>query len=364
MLESDTAARFFLSSNSPQGYLACFGELYNAKEDWRAYILSGGIDAVKSQLLKKTGNALEAAGERTEYIHSCLDASEIVAVSFPCIRVCIIDGTPPNNLAPEYPGVTESLVNLGDYLDEEKLSAHRENIMIFSSRINSSSDRAYRFLTAASSLLSDTCRLALECTDISKLESYAAHISRHEFPQKDCQGVETLRFITAITPDGLKNLFDSVKSNYKRIYEIEDEFGIGKLFLNKLRCAALSAGYDVISCCCPMFPDGKPEHLLIPSLSLALITSGHNHPFNGEGTRHIHMRRFIDREAIKLKRPRISFNRKASRELINQSVLLLNDARVSREMIKSCYLEATDLEAIDKKADEFIEKLLLVRGKR
>jgi hypothetical protein len=358
MLENDSVTRYFLSSNSPQGYITLFKSLYNANDGWKAYILMGGIDSVKSRFLLKAGNAINSAGIRTGYIHSCLDASEIVAVTFPDNHVCVIDGSPPNSFTFEYPCVTEFPVNLCDYTDENILAKERGNIILFSSRIKSSNERAYRFLTAASSLLGDSFRLALECTDIAKLERYAAHISRHEFPQIDRQGIESLRFITAITPDGLINCFDSISSNYRRIYEIDDEFGIGKLFLNKIRCSALSAGYDVISCGCPMFPDGKPEHLLIPSLSLALITTGHNHKFNAEATRHIHIRRFIDREALKLKKPRISFNRKASRELIDQAVMLLGDARASRDMIKSCYWDTTNLDAVDKKADNFIDNLL------
>jgi hypothetical protein len=362
MLESGMAARFFLSANSPQGYLSNFGNLYSAKEGWKAYILIGGFGTGKSELLKKAGGALEAAGETAEYIHSCLDSGAVDAVAFPSIRTCLIDGTPPNFIAAEYPGVTESFINLVDYLDEEKLSACRENIILFSSRIKSSSDRAYRFLSASASLLNDTSRLVLECADTDKIESYAAHISRREFPQKSSQGVETQRFLTAITHDGLANLFDSVKSCYERIYEIEDEYGLGKLFLNKIRCSALSNGYDVITCSCPMFPDGKPEHLLIPSLSLAFLTTGHNHPFENDSSRHIHIRRFIDRDLLKLKKPRISFNRKASRELIDEAVLLLDDARASRQMITSYYDEATNRGALDNKADELIEKLLSIKA--
>lgn len=358
MLVSGSTARYYLSSNSPKGYLACFSNLYNAKDGWKAYILIGGFGIGISALMKKAGDALEAAGENVEYIYSCLDSSELVAVSFPNLHICMIDGTPPNNLNTEYPGLTEIVINLGGSLNEELLKSHRENIILFTARVSSSSDRAYRFLTAASSLLNDTDRLALECTDLSKLETYAANLSKREFPQKGCQGVETQRFLTAITPDGLTNLFGNVVSGYKRIYEIDDEFGIGKLFLNKLRCSALASGYDVISCPCPMFPDGKPEHLLIPSLSLAFITTGHNHPFVCENTHHIHIRRFINRDTLKLKRPRISFNRKAARELIDESILLLDDAQASRRMIHSYYYEATDIDAINKIGDHLTESIL------
>lgn len=358
MLDSSKPSHFFLSTNSPQGYYSCFDHLYKAKDGWKAYILMGGFDVGKSAMFDKIGSAFQAAGQKVEYIHSCIDPDSFDAIALPEVRTCFIDGDMPNNFTIQYPGVTETIVNLGEHLDESVLLKGLENILLFTARVNNSSDRAYRFLMAASSLLSDTCRLTLECTDLTKLENYAMNLSRHEFQQKSKQGVETQRFLSAITPDGIKNLSENLAENYEHIYEIEDEYGIGRIFINKLRCAALAAGYDVISCSCPITPEGKPEHLLIPSLSLAYITTGHYHPYTLESTRHIHMRRFIDREALKLKRPRISFNRKASRELIDEAVILLDDARANRQMIKSYYAQATDHSAIDKKADKFIESLL------
>ena len=356
MMEVGTAAHYFLSANTPQGYLSSLKNLYDARQGWKAIILTGGPDEKQTHILENTGKALISAGEDADYIYSCIDSEKLDAVAFPRIRTCLIDGNPPNQISADFPGIAEYFFDLGDCLDEKVLEAHRKNIFLFSARVENSSDRAYRFLSAAASLLSDICRLTLECTDTAKIESYASHIAHSEFPPTGNKGNETQRFINALTADGQKNLFENITSRYERIFEIDDDYGIGKLFLNKLRCSALSNGYDVISCSDPMFPDGKPEHLLIPSISLAFLTTTHNHPLPREGLRHIHIRRFIDREAFKLKRPRISFNRKASREL-------LDEARASRQMIWSYYSEALNQNEIEKQNKILVDKLLTLAGK-
>lgn len=356
MQESGTLARFFLSANTPQGFLSTFDRLYNAKDGWRAYILTGGPGTGKSTLIKNVGEAFEAQGFDVEYIQSCFYNSCVDAVAIHSIKTCLIDGD-QGNIKLEYPGVSETFINLGDFWDEKKLIPSRDKIMMFTARIASSNERADRFLAAASGIITDTCRLVLEHMDLARLETYAAHLAKRDFPDNDHQGVETQRFLTAISPDGLVSLFDYLPSIYNRIYVIEDEYGVGRLLISKLRSAALSSGNDVISCPCPIFPDGKPEHLLIPGISTAFITSGPYHRYTGSAFRHIHIRRFLDREAIKLKKQRISFNRKAARELINEAVLLLADARSSYDMIKSFYTEAMDFDAVDKLTQSLIDKI-------
>lgn len=349
MQGSGTVARFFLCEITPQGFLSPFDWLYSADDGWNAYVLTGAPGAGKSEVLAKVGSALADAGHRVEYIQSCLNPTQLDAVVFPEDHICILDGAPPRCFYAEFPGVCEHLINLGQFWDEEALQSSRKKILLFSSRIETSADRASRFLSAASSLLADSNRLSMECADEEKLNKYASHLSKREFPARHGhgQGSETRRFLSSVTPDGMISLCDTVVGQYARVFAIDDEFGLGRVFIAKLRAAALDAGFDVITCADPLFPDGKPEHLLIPSLSLAFLSSQSPDKIAGGGVRHIHMRRFLDCEVLHLKRPRISFNRKASRELVNEAVLLLADVRANYEMLKSLYAQAMDYGALE-----------------
>ncbi|MDR3558049.1 MAG: hypothetical protein P4L61_00810 [Candidatus Pacebacteria bacterium] len=250
----------------------------------------------------------------------------------------------------------ESIINLGECCDEAKLAQHHDKIIIFAARISAIYDRAYRFLSAAGSLQGDMGRQALECTDTGKIERYAMRIAKREFAPKRRQGRETVRFLTGITPDGVVFYKDTVAA-YEKVFVIEDEFGLSRLLLGKIKSYALSTGYDVIGCYCPMSPTEKLEHLLIPSLSLAFVTSNHYHRLDFKGCRHIHMRRFIDNEALRQRRQRIVFNRKAARELIGESVKLLAEAKMNNDILKELYSASMDFEAVNRKATELIARL-------
>lgn len=358
MQGSSNSAHFFLSAHSPQGFVSKLNELYNPKEGWKTYILKGGPGSGKSAFLKKIGDAFLTGGYFVEMIHCTNDYRELDAVSIPEIRLCLLDGTAPHSVEPAYPGAVESLINLGDCWDEKMLTEQRDKIILFANRSQALYDRAYRLFNAAGSLLSDTCRLSLECTDVAKLERYATRVAKKEFLQKHCQGSETIRFLTAITPSGIVSFGNSAAAEYKRVFAIEDDFGIGRYLLGKLRIYALSAGYDVISCYCPMAPDEKLEHLFIPALSLCFVTSGRYHRFTGKNYRHIHMRRFINAELIRLRRNRVNFNRKASKELLNEGIALLKEAQANYEVLKGFYRQATDFDLVNKMANDLLDKLL------
>ena len=358
MPDTRKTSRFFLSANTPDGLMVRYDRLYQPEDGWKVVLLAGGAGGSVSDILVQAGQALEKTGSSVEYIVSVIHGDHLDAVAAPDRKICIIDSSPPHSIIPEYPGIVESVVNMGDFWDEKSLSRNRDAVLTFSARMSASCDRAYRFLSAAASLTGDTARLALDCTDTLKLENYAAHLAKREFPSHGKQGAETLRFLTAITPDGVSNLFDSLPGSYQHVFVVEDEYGIGKLLVSKLRSAALTAGYDVISCNCPLFPEEKPEHLLIPERSIAFVTSSHYHRYTGPAFRHIHMRRFLDSDLVRLRRPRISFNRRASRQLIDESILLLSDARASYDMIQSCYAEATDTQAATARATEVLRRLL------
>jgi hypothetical protein len=356
MQESSKAEHYFLSANTPIGFISRFEQLYNAKDGSRAYILKGGPGTGKSHFISKIAQAMQAMGMNFELFHCTSDSNCLDGISIPALKVCVIDGTPPHSIEPKYPGVVETIINLGDCWDENKLYEEHDKIILFASRINAFYDRAYRFLAAASSLLNDTFRLTLECVETIKIERYAQRLAKREITPRRKQGHETVRFLTGITPEGVV-CYKNNLVNYNKVFVIEDDYGLSRLLLSKLKNYAITAGYDVVACYCPISPNEKLEHLLIPSLSIAFVTSNHFHTFNSKGYRHIHFRRFIDNEMLKLRRARVVFNRRAARELVGESIKLLSEAKANYDILKIIYSSVMDFNAVEKKAQELIEKI-------
>jgi hypothetical protein len=361
MLESDPAPNFFLSVYSPQGYVERFRELYSAESGWKTYIITGSLSPDAARLTSAAGRALEASGEKVNYIGSCCEPGRVSAAVCEKRRLCIVDASVLSSMNLSLPGLCDEIFDVGDTVEQDTLDSHRRSILAFAAKYRTSAARAYRFLTAAAGMDGDTLRLALECADMAKLERYAGNLSRRLFPPLGSQGKESVMYLSAVTADGVVGRLP--EENISLLYALDDEYGLGKLFLNKIRCAALSSGYDVVSCPCPLFPEGKPEHLFIPSLNLAFVTTRRSHPFSCTEGRQIHIRRFLDAEAIRQRRPRISFERRASRELVSEAVMLLDDARANRRMIESIYAEATDADRLKDAEKRLIDHVLAAAAK-
>lgn len=349
------AAHYFMSTNSPSGFVSYFERLYNAEDGWKAYILKGA-PGIAPLLLSKSGNRLEDAGLSVEYIHCVSDPNGVSALVLPELKVCIADGMPPHCIVPEFPGVVEEEITLCD-VDAEKLAEQREHILQFAARAAAQYDRAYRFLSAAVSLQGDTYRIALENTDSEAIEKYASGLSKRLFVPHGDEAKDTPRYLSGITADGIVCFSDSILSNYARVFLIEDDYGIGSLLLTALREKALSCGLSVVTCNCSMLPDERPEHLLIPSLSIAFLTSNRFHRIESRSCRHINIKRFMDCDSLRLKKARIGFNRRASRELFHQAVSLFAEAKADDDIVKSCYTPCIKLEKAQKKIDKLTDKL-------
>lgn len=68
-------------------------------------------------------------------------------------------------LEPVYPVAFEDIVSLYRAVDRHKLQAHRSEIISLFRQNTALVERATRYITAAGSLLQDSMRVALSCTD-------------------------------------------------------------------------------------------------------------------------------------------------------------------------------------------------------
>jgi hypothetical protein len=353
------ATHYFLGANSPNGFVSRFEELYCADKCKATLIMKGGPGTGKSWLIEKTGKAMLEHGKDVEYIHCSTDPDSLDGIIVPSIYSSIGDGTLPHSIEPKWPGVVDYLIDLGEYWDKSGLISQKGRIIELQTRINALYERAFRFLNAAGSLNQDTYRCALECVDSDKLDKLALKIARRELnPIKGKQGLERCRFLSAITANGIKTYFETVNTICQKVYSIDDEYGTGRLLLSHLRSLALDSGYDIITCFCPMSPFDKIEHILIPELNLGFITSNHWHKYDGEPIKNIHISRFTDINRLKTRRPRISFNRRAYRDLIEEAVIQIANAKQLHDILKDCYTPCMDFEKVDKKCDEIIEGFL------
>ena len=352
---------FFLGANSPSGFYSLYDQMLEPEEARRVFLLKGGAGCGKSSLMKRSAAALEDVGEKVEYIRCSGDPDSLDAVIFPGLKAAIVDATAPHVMEPKLPGVVESYVNLGRFYDQEALAGQREAIAAATREYQSHYKRAYRCLTAAAQLCEDNRSLLLTPTlEARELKRARGILSREVKKTGRQPGNAVQRFLGAISCQGLSCRFETVDALCRKVYELQDAYGLGAGMLTALAAGCMSAGYDVILCPSPLFPD-RAEHLLVPELGLGFVTSTPTLPYPGKPYRRVRIDAMADPEQLRKYKARLKFARKVQSALLDEGVESLAQAKAEHDELEKLYNPHVDFAGVYDQADEVIEELLALR---
>lgn len=357
-MQANEKIRYFLGANSPQGFYSLYDQLIDPAQANAIYILKGGPGCGKSSLMRKIALKAEEAGEQVEYIQCSGDPDSLDAVVLPTYKTAIVDGTAPHVVEPMYPGVVESYVNLGDCYDRTALSNLRHEIMGCMVGYKDCYKRAYRCLSAAAEIAEDMRALLISQALEEKVSKRARGIlSREVRTGGSGTGQVVQRFLGAISHQGPLCYYESADALCKRVYVLEDSYGLSHLMLTHLLTGATSAGYDVIACPSPMAPD-RLEHLLIPELSLAFVTAAPASLYHKRPYRRIRMDAMVDPELARRNKARLRFSRKVSAALIDEAVDSLAQAKAMHDELEALYNPHVDFNQVYRTADDLAAKIL------
>ena len=179
-------------------------------------------------------------------------------------------------------------------------------------------------------------------------ELHAARLAERRLPRREGPGRESVRLLSAVTPDGVLVYRNTVEALADEVIVLRDEYGaVSRVILDELRRQALERGLFVITCRCPMAPEDKIEHLLFPEVGLAVLTSNSWHPMTFHGQHNVRCSRFSDTEGLRARRHRMRFNQKAAAELLAQTSALQQEARAAHSELETYYKSAADFAQVD-----------------
>lgn len=258
-------------------------------------------------------------------------------------------GTAPHALEPTYPVAFEDIVSLYRAVNRPKLQVHRGEIISLFRQNKALIERATRYITAAGSLLQDSMRIALSCTDTAKARAFAGTLSRRYIPPIKSASHEEIRLLSALTLHGLIFYSNTITQLADTVVVLDDEYGAAsRTLLYALREEALQKGHSIITCYCSMSPYEKIDHLFIPALRLCFATSNSYHPVQILGQRTIHCTRFCNKEGLKLRRKRLRFNKRAVDELFAQASSIQKEAKECHDALEQYYIDAVDFSFLEK----------------
>ena len=357
-MERSPQIQYFLGANSPKGFYSLYHELIPLDTARAVYLLKGGPGCGKSTLMRRVGAAVEEAGHPAQYILCSGDPDSLDAVIFPTLHIALVDGTAPHVVEPTCPGAVESYLDLGSCYDREALRPLRKELADCMSGYRGCFQRAYRCLWAAAEIRRDM-RATLDTPQLQqRLAKRARGIAGRELPRTGgAPGAVTQRFLSGVTHKGVMTLFPTVQAQCQRVYELADTYGTGHTLLTCLLSAASAAGHPVIACPSPMEPD-RLEHLLLPDLSLAFVTSTPESPFPARPYRRLRLDAMADAALVRQQRPRLRFARKVSAALVEEAVDSLAQAKAMHDRLEKLYNPHVDFGRVEMLAGQVTAEIL------
>ena len=355
MMENDTKKLdFLLGALSPAGFHGYFPALAN-EGDIQMYLIKSGPGCGKSTLMR---GLEERAGGTVERIHCSSDPDRLDGVVFWQQNAAIVDATAPHTLDPQFPVAYEQVVSLYHTLDAAMLRQNRAEIKRLFLRCKGLQERAARYIASAGGLLLDSRRTAAYGTDLEKARRYAARLGAKYLPKRAGRGREQIRLLSAVTPKGIIAYRNTIQALASQIIVLHDEYGAAsRLIMDSLRSQALARGHRVITCWCAMAPEDKIDHLLLPELGLAFLTSNSWHPMDLPGQKNVRCTRFENPDTLRCRKKRLRFNRKAAAELLAQASAMQRDAKASHDELEAYYQAAADFSQVDTVRSELAAQL-------
>lgn len=350
---------FFLSTCTPTGWNSLGPLLRQECSRCTTCLLLSGPGCGGGELLQHAGEAAAAQELTAELLHTPVAPCLPEAVIFPERSTLAAIAAPFGGTVPPMPGPNEYYVNLTDCYDRAGLREIQAQTELCQKEEAQCVQRAARCLRAMEQLTEDIQATLLTASAQARMEKRAAGILSRELPPVRPPVKPTYRYLSAYTALGHIALFDTISLLCKRVYEIVDHYRLSHMLLHNIAAGASSSGYQTILCLSPLNPE-KLEHVLIPELSLAFVTSLPTLPWPGEVSRRIHLDTMLDTELLHSHRGHLRFTRKVIASLLEECTTALTQAAELHQVREDLFAAYTDQETLWSLQNDTISSILAV----
>lgn len=356
---------FFLASNTTSGFFSVFNTLYNPKKGWFCYILKGGPGTGKSTIMKQIGKEAVKKGIKVELIHCSSDPDSLDAVIIPKLKIAVADGTAPHIIDPTYPGAADIIVNLGDAWNKKNLLKSRDEIQSLCEQNSFYHSQSTKYLKAFGHAFNEVSDIIKESINYESLNTYCQKLSKKLFKKQKIgskKSFENTRLISAITPKGYVSFNNTIVGMSRKLFLIEDEFGIvGSYIIKKMKKYALDLAFNVISCPSPFLPEKNMNALFIPELEIGFAVKNSKEISQIDKNfifKKITTKRFLIKDKISCKKNLLKFHKKFCQETLNESIKNLNKALSIHDDLEKIYIKNMNYSKINKITDKLISAII------
>ena len=334
----------FPGNNSSQGFYSFYASGLSATE--KIHILKGGPGTGKSSLMRHVAETCRKHGIDVELWQCSSDNDSLDGVLIPSRSVAVIDGTAPHIMDPIYPGVRETIINLGAYWDEAILARNKCDIISISRHIAAVFNKAY-------DLLREAARYDAQLRDDRRekhIFDFDAETLLGDILKEDTPLIRHL-FAAAVTPKGVIDLRRALCLDHRqRIYLIGGKRSQREICLKKIIAAGKRRGLAI-----DIFHGHlDPEEIILvsfPKRGVVFSTAEQFPPETREGDKIIR----FDSVPLFDEQQKALTKRDA---LIDEAVAHLRVAHRLHDELERYYIAAMDFDAVDSIAAELSQNIL------
>lgn len=205
--------KYFASSNSYKGFYSLFDRIFDSKNFDDVMVLKGGPGTGKSTIMKRFSQFIEQCEGRVRHYHCSSDTSSLdgVTADLNDKKIAMIDGTAPHQRDAIYVGAVDEIINLGESVNREWISKHREAVISLSQQKTEAYKAAYSYLRVAGKCYEEIYSKRASALRKESALQYIKHFDFQTF-QEGTRHQKT--FISSFSKDGYKS-FDIPSTLYK-----------------------------------------------------------------------------------------------------------------------------------------------------
>lgn len=349
-MENTPVLDFFLGALSPSGFSGWFAQAA-AEPGARPRLIKAGPGCGKSTFMRRMGERAASCaptGSVIEQLHCSSDADSLDGVRLPD-GTLYLDATAPHTLDCKYPGAAERVVSFYDTLDNDYLEEHSAEVLALGRQNSELLQRAAADFALACGLLQRRRQYAAQTLDTEKLDRFTSRLATRLMPRRAGRkaGTQRIRLLSAPTPGGITVFSHTAAKAADTIYVIHDAYGAASARMLKLLAdRARQAGYEAYVCRCAS-DQRKIDHLILPELRLAVLTSNSWHPMNFAGQKNIHAARFMNGRMLAARRGPLQYQKRIASQLIDRTCQTQTEAKRIHDELEKHYIRATDFGKVD-----------------
>lgn len=344
----------FAGNNTSEGFFSYFDHILKAEEADHIHILKGGPGVGKNRFMKKFAEEMVKKEYCVEYIHCSSDNVSLDGVLIPELKVLFVDGTAPHTIDPVIPGAVDEIINLGEFLDSQKLKKHKVAIVQTNKAKSNLYKSAYRYLKAAGVIYDEIYSICDSYVNVDKFNDLCERAVGKLFngSHKEKTGNVRKLFTESFTANGYISHTEFFFEENEVWAVVGKDTNYSSVFLDRILNEAVKRGFDAECYYQPLNPK-KLQHIFLPEKKLIIISAENNMNEKYDEVFDIHS---IMSENIKMRISEIEKNLHLYDTLIKNALEKLSETKKMHDLLEAFYVNSMDFDGVNECFDKIVNR--------